>query len=71
MADVILLATHSTEILGEAAPSEILLVDKTKTSAKRLRNVEGVQQALNAPGSIQNITLTQLGRTRKLFLSRE
>ena len=39
----ILLATHSVEILGEADPSEILLIDKSKPSARRLRDIEGVQ----------------------------
>lgn len=63
----VLLATHSTEILGEADPSEILLIDKRKRSAKRLRDVEGVQQALDTIGSIQNITLTQLARTKKIL----
>lgn len=63
----ILLATHSTEILSEADPSEILLIDKTKSSAKRLRDIEGVQQALDYLGSIQNLTLTQLARTRKIL----
>ena len=63
----ILLATHSTEILGEADPSEILLIDKNKRSAKRLKDVEGVQQALDSLGSIQNLTLTQLARTRKIL----
>jgi energy-coupling factor transporter ATP-binding protein EcfA2 len=65
----ILIATHSTEILSEADPSEILLVDKSKLSAKRLKDIEGVQQALNALGSVQNITLTQLGRTRKILFT--
>ena len=63
----VVLATHSTEILGEADPAEILLIDKTLRSAKRLRDVEGVQQALDAIGSIQNITLTQLARTKKIL----
>ena len=63
----VVLATHSTEILGEADPSEILLVDKTRRSAKRLRDVEEVQQALDVIGSIQNITLTELARNRKLL----
>ena len=62
----IFLATHSTEILGEADPSEILLIDKEKRSARRLKDVEGVQQALDSLGSIQNLTLTQLARTRKI-----
>ncbi|CZF82456.1 hypothetical protein GCE9029_03242 [Grimontia celer] len=63
----VLLATHSTEILGEADPSEILLVDKRLQAARRLRDVEGVQQALDSIGSIQNITLTQLARTKKVL----
>lgn len=63
----IVLATHSTEILGEADPYEILLIDKFKNSATRLRDVEGVQQAITSLGSIQNITLTHLARTRKIL----
>ena len=62
----ILLATHSVEILSEADPSEILLVDKTRQSARRLRDVEGVQQALDNIGSIQNMTLTELAKNRRL-----
>lgn len=62
----VLLATHSTEIMGEADHSEILLVDKTKRSALRLKDIEGVQKALEVVGSIQNITLTQLARNRRL-----
>jgi energy-coupling factor transporter ATP-binding protein EcfA2 len=63
----LLLATHSVEIMGEADPSEILLIDKKKSSAQRLRDIEGIQQALETLGSAQNITLTQLARTRKLL----
>lgn len=62
----IVLATHSVEILSEADPSEILLVDKSRQSARRLRDVEGVQQALDKIGSIQNLTLTELARNRRL-----
>lgn len=63
----VILATHSTEIIGEADPTEILLIDKSKRSAKRLRDVEGVQEALDIIGSVQNITLTQLARTKKIL----
>jgi energy-coupling factor transporter ATP-binding protein EcfA2 len=62
----VLLATHSVEIMGEADPSEILLIDKQKGAANRLKDIEGVQQALETLGSAQNITLTQLARTRKI-----
>lgn len=63
----ILLATHSSEIMADAEPAEIMLVDKTQRSAKRLSDVEGVQQALDTIGSIQNITLTGLARNRKVL----
>ena len=62
-----MLATHSVEILGEADPSEILLVDKSRQSASRLRDVEGVQHALDSIGSIQNLTLTELARNRRML----
>lgn len=63
----ILIATHSTEIMADADPSEILLVDKSKRAAERLRDVEGVQAAMEVVGSVQNITLTQLARNRRVL----
>lgn len=63
----IVLSTHSTEIIAEAEPNEILLVDKSKETAQRLRDVDGVQAILEAIGSIQNITLTQLARNRRII----
>jgi predicted ATP-dependent endonuclease of OLD family len=63
----IILATHSTEILGEADPCEIILVDKQKASAERLKDISGIQRALDSLGSIQNVTLAQLARTRKIL----
>ena len=63
----IVLATHSVEILGEADPSEIVLVDKSRQLARRLHNVEGVQRALENIGSVQNLTLTELARNRRIL----
>jgi hypothetical protein len=63
----VVLATHSAEIMGEADPSEIVVIDKTKQSGERLKNFEGVQAALNVLGSVQNITLTQLARNRRIL----
>ena len=62
----ILLATHSTEIIAEADPSEILVIDKAQHAASRLTDVSGVQKALDAIGSIQNITLTARARNRRV-----
>ena len=63
----ILLATHSVELLSEADPSEILLVDKARRSARRLHDIDGVQKAVDSIGSIHNITLAELARNRRLL----
>ena len=63
----IVAASHSTEIIGEADPTEILIVDKTKRSATRLKEIEQVQGALDAIGSIHNIALTHLARTGRML----
>ena len=63
----VLIATHSTEIMAEADPTEIVLVDKRKRVAERLRDVTGVQRALDSVGSVQNITLTALARNRRVL----
>lgn len=63
----ILIATHSTEIMSEADPSEIILIEKEKRSGKRLIDIDSVQNALNAVGSVQNITLTHLARSRRVI----
>ena len=65
-ADVVL-ATHSTEIMADAEPRELVVVDKNKLSAKRIIDVDGVQQALDMVGSVQNIHLTALARNRRIL----
>ena len=64
-ADVIL-ATHSVEIIGEADPAELVLIQKGKQIAQRLRDVEGMQLAFDSIGSAQNVTLAHLARTKKI-----
>lgn len=65
----VVLATHSTEIIGEADPEELLVVDKSLKKARRIRDVEGVQQTLDSLGSVHNIALAQLARTRRLLFT--
>ena len=54
----ILAASHSTEIIGEADPTEILIVDKTKQSATRLKEIEQVGQVrgLSTPLALSTIS---------------
>ena len=62
----VIMATHSTEIMSEADASEIVLVDKLSRSAERLKDVTGIQMALDSVGSVQNVTLTRLAKHRRV-----
>lgn len=64
----VLLATHSSEIVAEAEPTEVLIVDRTRRSARRAGDLQGVQGALTHIGSGRNVVLTQLARTSKALL---
>lgn len=63
----ILLATHSAEIIEEAEPHEVLLIDKRRRSAKRVSNVGGLSSALKSIGSIRTTSLPQIARTNRVL----
>lgn len=65
----VLLATHSAEIISEADPAEILVVERTRKSAQRLKDIAEVQGVLNEIGSLQNLTITRLARNRRLLFT--
>lgn len=64
---IVLLATHSSEIINEAEPNEVLVVDRSYRSAKRLNNLTGLQMASDLIGSNQNINLTRLARGKRIL----
>ena len=65
----IVLATHSAEIVNDAERDEVVLINRGRNSAKRIGEIEGLQEALFSIGSAQNIHLTKLSRGRRvLFL---
>ncbi len=61
----ILIATHSTEIIREAEIDEIVVVNKTRRSARRLKEPSQLGEVFHALGSNTNPILTQLAKTRK------
>ena len=63
----IVIASHSTEIIGESDPYEILVIDKKKKSASRLKDINQIQVALDIIGSVHNVKLTHLARTGRLL----
>ncbi len=62
----ILIATHSTEIISEADPDEILVVTKKARSAKRVGDPTQLRAIFEVLGSNLNPFLTQLARSKKL-----
>jgi AAA domain, putative AbiEii toxin, Type IV TA system/AAA ATPase domain len=63
----VLLATHSSEIVAESEPHEVIIVDKARRSGDRVSSQSGLRAALTALGSIQNVVLTRLARTRRVI----
>lgn len=61
----VLIATHSTEIITEADPNDLLVVNKRGQSAKRIKNASQLQPIFGALGSNLNPTLTQLAKSRR------
>ena len=61
----ILIATHSTEIVTEAEPNDIILVDKNYNSARRIKNPDQLNEVFSSLGSNLNPILTQLSKTRR------
>ena len=60
----ILIATHSTEIVSEAEADEIVLIDKSSTSAKRIKDPTQLTEVFLSLGSNLNPILTQLAKSR-------
>ncbi|RYE29333.1 MAG: hypothetical protein EOP23_21710 [Hyphomicrobiales bacterium] len=63
----VLVATHSTEIIVEAEPDDIILISKDRPQAKRIKNPNQVQDAFRIVGSNTNPILTQLAKTRRVI----
>ena len=62
----ILIATHSTEIVSEAEPDDIVLIDKSRRSAKRISDRSKLAEVFSSLGSNLNPVLTQLAKTRRV-----
>jgi len=61
----ILIATHSIEIISEADPDDLLVVNKNYKSAKRIQDPSQLQKVFNTLGSNLNPILTQLAKNKR------
>lgn len=62
----ILLATHSTEIVSEAEADDIVLINKRRKSARRIKHPSQLSEVFATLGSNLNPVLTQIAKTRKV-----
>ena len=66
------MATHSSEIVTECDSTELVVIDKTKSSGKRFGRLSATRHALEAIGSGHNMLLTNLAKNcRVLFVEGE
>jgi energy-coupling factor transporter ATP-binding protein EcfA2 len=63
----VLVATHSAEIITEVEASDLIVVDKRRSSARRTSSPNRTRQALVSVGSNQNVVLSNLVRTRHVL----
>lgn len=63
----VVLATHSMDIISDAEPRELLVIQKQTRSAKRIGNESQLPDVFQSLGSRLNPTLTQLARTRRIL----
>lgn len=61
----ILIATHSTEIISEAEPDDIVLINKRRKAAQRIKYPSQLDAVFQVLGSNLNPLLTQLAKTRR------
>lgn len=61
----ILIATHSTEIITEAEADDIVIVNKKRKHARRIKHPSELAEVFATLGSNLNPILTQLAKTRR------
>lgn len=62
----IIIATHSTEIIADAEPDDIVVVNKKNPATKRIKHPAQLAGVFAALGSNLNPILTQLAKTRRV-----
>jgi len=63
-----IVATHSVEIMAEADPSEILIVDKSQRRSRFANSEPGVQLLIDQIGGVHNVHLARLWNAKKFLM---
>lgn len=61
------IATHSTEIINDVDPGEVLIIRPNSRSAKRIQNEADYPAIYSAIGSSENAQFARLARTQKVL----
>jgi len=63
-----IVATHSVEIMAEADPSEIVVIDRRRKRSRFASSSPAVQKIIDHVGGVHNIQLARIGSAKKLLL---
>ena len=63
----IIIATHSTELISEAELNDILLINKSNQSAKRIKDPAQLRDIFQVLGSNLNPILTQIAKSKRVL----
>lgn len=63
-----LIATHSTEILAEVDPENVLVLDRELPRSSYSTDLPSLQRVVEGIGSVQNLQIARLWRSRALIL---
>ena len=64
----VVIATHSSEIMAEVKPENILIIDRTRTTSDFASSLPAVQRILTGVGSIHNLQLSRLWNSRRFLM---
>lgn len=63
----VVLATHSSEIIAEVEPEDLISIERGRKRGQRIASIESVQRVLDSLGSSHNLVLTRLARSRRIL----
>lgn len=63
----IIIATHSTELISEAEINDILIINKTNKSGKRIKDPSQLRSIFQVLGSNLNPILTQIAKSKRVL----
>ncbi len=63
----IIIATHSTELISEAELNDIVIINKSNNSAKRIKDPSQLREIFQVLGSNLNPVLTQIAKSKRVL----